>query len=437
LSDLLIKNCSVLQLNHDGSRTEILSDRDILVRGNTIETIQPTNLADESHFRTCIDANRMLAMPGLINTHAHVPMVLFRGLAEDVPLERWLNECIWPIERHLTSEDVYWGMLLGAIEMIEAGVTAVADHYFYMDSAAEAVEKVGIRANLGWAMFDWMGNSIIEQTSAFVSRWQGASGDRIRTMMAPHAPYTCNDDFLRATVRAAQKLGVGIHIHVSETKEQTQASWQSRGLTPIQILEQTGVLSVPTILAHACGALPEDIEILAKYRTGIAHAPKTYLKLAMDIAPVTEFRQAGVLVGLATDGAASNNTLDLWESLRLLVMMQKFLQRAPEVLPISEALYLATVESACVFGRGEQLGKLASGYLADLILIDLERVHHQPNQNIPANLVYSLRPEDVQTVIIDGQIVMHSRQILTVDKTEAIERVRANLNRLALRQKES
>lgn len=437
MSDLLIKNCSVLQLNHDGSNAEILTDRDILIRGNTIEAVQLTNLADESHFRTCIDANRMLAMPGLINTHAHVPMVLFRGLAEDVSLERWLNNCIWPIERYLTPEDVYWGMLLGALEMIEAGVTAVADHYFYMDSAAEAVEKVGIRANLGWAMFDWMGNSIIERTSAFVSQWQGAAGDRIRTTLAPHAPYTCNDDFLRATVRAAEKLGVGIHIHVSETKEQTQASWQSRGLTPIQILEQTGVLSVPTILAHACGALPEDIEILAKYRTGIAHAPKTYLKLAMDIAPVTEFRRAGVPVGLATDGAASNNTLDLWESLRLLAMMQKFLQRAPEVLSVPEALYLATVESACVFGRGEQLGKLASGYLADLILIDLERVHHQPNHNIPANLVYSLRPEDVQTVIIDGQIVMRSRQILTVDKTEVIERVRANLNRLALRQKES
>ncbi len=431
MSDLLIKNCSVLQLNNDGTSAEILNDRDILVRGNLIEAVQPTALADESHFRTCIDANRMLAMPGLINTHAHVPMVLFRGLAEDVPLERWLNDCIWPIERHLTPEDVYWGMLLGAIEMIEAGVTAVADHYFYMDSAAEAIERAGIRANLGWAMFSSQGDSIIQQTSAFVRQWQGAAHGRIRTMMAPHAPYTCDDDFLRATVRAAEKLGVGIHIHVSETKEQTQASLQSRGLTPIQVLERTGVLGVPTILAHACGALPNDIEITARYQTGIAHAPKTYLKLGMDIAPVTEFRQAGVPVGLATDGAASNNTLDLWESLRLLAMMQKFRLGTPEVLTIAEALYIATVESAKVFGQVEQLGKLASGYLADLILIDSERVHHQPNHNIPANLVYSLRPEDVQTVIVDGQIVMRSRQILTLDKMEVIGRVRSNLNRLA------
>ena len=434
MSDLLIKNCSVLQLDNSSS-VEIITQQDILVRGNLIEAIQPTALADESYFNACIEAEGMLAMPGLINTHAHVPMVLLRGLAEDVPLEKWLNECIWPRESHLTPEDIYWGMLLGIIEMVEAGVTSVADHYFYMDKAAEAVEKVGIRANLGWAMFGFQGESIIEQTSAFVRRWQNTANGRIRTMMAPHAPYTCDDDFLKATVGAAEKLGVGIHIHVSETKEQTQTSLHKRGLTPIQILEQTGVLSVPTILAHACGVLPGDIEILAKYSTGIAHAPKTYLKLGMDIAPVTELRKAGIPVGLATDGAASNNTLDLWESLRLLAMMPKFLQRKPEVLPIAEALYIATVESARVFGLEPKLGRLAPGYLADLILIDLSGVHHQPNHNIPANLVYSLRPEDVQTVIIDGKVVMRSRQMLAVDKSEIISRVRAIQNQLKQRQK--
>ena len=434
MSDLLIKNCSVLQLDN-GSSVEILTQQDILVRRSLIEAIQPTALADESHFYTCINAEGMLAMPGLINTHAHVPMVLLRGLAEDVPLEKWLNECIWPRESHLTPEDIYWGMLLGIIEMVEAGVTSVADHYFYMDKAAEAVEKVGIRANLGWAMFGFQGESMIEQTSAFVRRWQNRANGRICTIMAPHAPYTCDDDFLRATVRAAEKLGVGIHIHVSETKEQTQTSLYNRGWTPIQILEQTEVLSLPTILAHACGVLPGDIEILAKYSTGIAHAPKTYLKLGMDIAPVTELRKAGITVGLATDGAASNNTLDLWESLRLLAMMPKFLQRKPEVLPIAEALYIATVESARVFGLEQKLGRLAPGYLADLILIDLSGVHHQPNHNIPANLVYSLRPEDVQTVIIDGQVVMRSRQMLTVDKSEVISRVQTIRNQLKQRQK--
>ncbi|MGK7877611.1 MAG: amidohydrolase [Xenococcaceae cyanobacterium] len=430
MSDLLIRNCQVLHIADDGSRAEIFSDQDILVRGNSIEALQPTAIVDPSHFRTCLEANGMLAMPGLINTHAHVPMVLFRGLAEDVSLEQWFNSCIWPKESHLTPEDVYWGMLLGLIEMIEAGVTSVADHYFYMDSAAKAVEVAGTRALLGSTMFSRQGDEIIERTSRFVRQWQGAAHGRIRTLMAPHAPYTCDDDFLRATVQAAEKLGVGIHIHVSETKSQTEASWRSRGLTPIQVLEQTGVLTVPTILAHACGALPKDIEILAKYPVGVAHAPKTYLKLAMDIAPITEFRRAGVPVGLATDGAASNNTLELWESLRLMAMMQKFLQRRASVLPIAEALYIATSESARVFGLGEQLGKLVPGYLADLILIDLARVHHQPLHNIPASLVYSLRPSDVQAVIVDGELVMHNRQILTVNKNEVISRVQASWEQL-------
>ncbi len=388
MSDLLIKNCSVLQLNDDGSGAEILTDRDILVRGNFIEAVQPTALADESHFRTCIDANGMLVMPGLINTHAHVPMVLFRGLAEDIPLEQWFNHYIWPLESNLTPEDVYWGMLLGLSEMIEAGVTSVADHYFDMDRASQAVEVAGSRALLGWAMFGSQGPELIERTSAFVRQWNGAAHGRIRTMMAPHAPYTCDDDFLRATVKAAAALGVGIHIHVAETKEQTQASWQSRSLTPIQVLELTGVLEVPTILAHANGATPADIEILSLAQTGIAHAPKTYLKLAMDVAPITEFRRAGIPVGLATDGAASNNTLDLWESLRLMSLLQKSQQATPKAMPIAQALYIATKESAKVFGMGEQLGTVAPGYLADLILIDLGGVHHQPNHSIPANLVY-------------------------------------------------
>ncbi|KYC35469.1 hypothetical protein WA1_06490 [Scytonema hofmannii PCC 7110] len=184
-----------------------------------------------------------------------------------------------------------------------------------------------------------------------------------------------------------------------------------------------------SILAHACGALPSDIEILSKYPVGIAHAPKTYFKLAMDIPPITEFRLARINVGLATDGAASNNTLDIWELLRLLALSQKSRQGIPQVLPVPEALYIATRESARVFGMGEQIGILAPGYLADLILIDLTGVHHQPNHNIPANLVYSMHSRDVNTVIVDGKIIMRERQILTVDKTEVISQVQAIVKR--------
>jgi 5-methylthioadenosine/S-adenosylhomocysteine deaminase len=318
--------------------------------------------------------------------------------------------------------------------MIEAGVTSVADHYFHMDEAARAVERAGTRALLGWAIFGSQGAAMIERTAAFVQQWQGAAGDRIRTLMAPHAPYTCDDEFLRACAAAAARLGVGVHIHVSETLDQTQASVAKRGLTPVEVLRETGILGQPTLLAHVCGALPQDIDLLAKHPAGIAHAPKTYLKLAMDIAPVAAFRQAGIPVGLATDGAVSNNTLDVWESLRLLAMMQKDRAHTPEAMPIAEALYIATRESARVIGRADDLGAVEPGYLADLILIDLGGLHHQPLHSTTASLVYNMQPTDVRTVIIDGQIVMRDRQLTTLDKGEIIEQVKASMARLALRQ---
>src|SRR5690349_20351640 len=214
MSDLLIKNCKILQIGI--SSIHILPQHDILVRGNKIETIQPTGNLDESHFRAVIDAKGMLAMPGLINTHSHVPMVIFRGLAEDVSIEKWFNDYMWPLESNLQAEDVYWGMQLGLAEMIEAGVTTVADHYFYMDEAAKAVDKAGTRALLGWAIFGNNGVEMIERTGKFISDWQGVAGGRIHTIMAPHSPYLCDDDYLRACVKKAKELHVGIHIHASE-----------------------------------------------------------------------------------------------------------------------------------------------------------------------------------------------------------------------------
>ncbi len=265
----------------------------------------------------------LLAMPGLINTHAHVPMGIFRGLAEDVDIETWFNEYIWPLEANLTAEDVYWGMQLGLAEMISAGVTAVADHYFHMDRAAAAVERAGTRAALGWAVFGSQGEAGIERTASFAEEFNGAADGRITTWLAPHAPYTCDDDFLAAVASEAERLGLGIHIHAAETKGQTEASLAAHGRTPIRILADTGILDRPTILAHCCGVTADDIELMAKAGCGVAHAPKTYLKLAMGAAPVLEMRAAGIPVGLASDGPVSNNTLDIFEALRLMAMVAK------------------------------------------------------------------------------------------------------------------
>lgn len=432
MSDLLIRGANVLNITID-ARPILLQDHDILIGGNRIEAVQPTGMADPSHFRQVIEANGLLAMPGLINNHAHVPMVIFRGLAEDVSIEKWFNDYMWPMESNLQAEDVYWGMQLGLAEMIRAGVTSVADHYFFMDEAAQAVEKAGTRALLGWAIFGNNGLEMVERTGRFVQEWNGAAGGRIRTIMAPHSPYLCDDDYLRANVNMAKKLDVGIHIHASEVMSQTRASLEKHGLTPIQVLDKTGVFDVPTILAHCCGALPEDMPILAKAGAGIAHAPKTYLKMAMGTAPVTAFRQHGIPVGLATDGAVSNNTMDIFESLRLMAMTQKQEVGSPEVMSIPEALYIATRESARVFGLPDDLGALEPGGLADLILVNMNGLHHQPLHSVSASLVYNALASDVQTTIVDGKILMHNRELMTLNETEIVEQVRANMQRLAQR----
>ncbi len=432
--DLIIPNYHAL-ITSDKNSPLIQRNYDIVIDAGKIIDLQPTGSVDTGQAHEVIEAGEMLAMPGLINTHAHVPMVIFRGLAEDVSIERWFNEYMWPLESNLVEENVYWGMLLGLVEMIEGGVTTVADHYFFMDQAARAVQEAGTRAALGWAVFGDRGYEALDETAAFAERWQGQAGGRITTWMAPHAPFTCDDDFLKAAVAHAKRLGVGIHIHAAEEMGQTKASLEKRGLTPIQVLAETGVLDVPVIIAHGCGILPEDIELLKQHagRVGVAHAPKTYLKLGMGLTPIPALRQAGIAVGLATDGAVSNNTLDIFESLRLMAMLQKHQTRNPEVMTIPEALDIALHGSAGVIGMAGKIGQITPGYLADLILVDLSGPHHQPLHSITASLVYNTRASDVQTVIVDGQIIMRDRQILTLDKANIIKEVNKSIERLARR----
>ncbi len=429
---LLIANAQVLRTDPTGATVHIDADHDVLIRDQRIEAVQPSGSLDRSQFDSVIDAAGLLVMPGLINCHAHVPMVLWRGLAEDASVDRWFNDLMWPLENNLQPEDVYWGMLLGLIEQIECGVTAVADHYFHMTYAAQAVEQIGARALLAHAIFGSQGVGMVEETARFVADYQGAANGRIRTMLAPHSPYTCDDDFLRASVKAAQRLDVGIHTHVAETVGQTIASLRRRGMTAIQVLEHTGVLDVPTILAHVLGATPDDIRLMERHPVGIAHAVKTYLKLGMGTAPVLEFLAAGIPVGLASDGAVSNSTLNLWETLRLMALTQKSRSGIGEAMPIPQALMVATHSSARVYGQPDELGAVAPGYLADVILIDLGGAHHQPLYNPPASLVYNLQAPDVRTVIIDGQIVMRDRQLLTIDKAEVFAQIRARMDRLAV-----
>jgi 5-methylthioadenosine/S-adenosylhomocysteine deaminase len=431
MSSLLVRNVDVLRCEDD--RCEVLRGQDLLIRGHRISAIEPTGSPALHDADEVIPGDGMLALPGLINTHAHVPMAVFRGLAEDVDIATWFNEYIWPLESNLTADDVFWGMQLGLAEMISAGVTTVADHYFHMDRAAEAVDRAGIRAALGWAVFGSQGREGIERTASFAEEFRGAASGRITTWLAPHAPYTCDEDFLSAVAREGERLGVGIHIHAAETADQTRASLEAHGRTPIQILADAGVLDRPAILAHCCGATPEDIELMAGKPCGVAHAPKTYLKLAMGAAPVLALRAAGVPVGLATDGPVSNNTLDILESLRLMTMVQKHESGDPKKLTVGEALTIATRGSARVIGLSGDIGHLAPEYLADIALVDLGGPHNQPTHDPAANLVYSLQSSDVRTVICDGRVVMRDRKLLTLDLAEITARVGEGMARLSRR----
>ncbi len=431
MGDLLILGPDVLQCS-DGL-CEVLRRHDILTRSNRIVEVRPTGELRPDAAGVVIPAEGMLAIPGLINTHAHVAMGIFRGLAEDVDIETWFNEYMWPLESNLTPDDVYWGMQLGLAEMIRGGVTSVADHYFHMDRAAEAVEHAGTRAALGWAVFGDQGAAGVERTTSFARNYAGAAGGRITTWLAPHAPYTCDDDFLHRVAREAERLDLGIHIHAAETAGQTRASVEAHGRTPIRVLEEVGVLSRPTILAHCCGVTPEDIELMAQRPCGVAHAPKTHLKLGMGAAPVPAFRAAGVPVGLATDGPVSNNTLDVLESLRLMAMVAKHTSGRPQDMPVAEALTIATRDSARVYGLPDDLGHLAPGFLADIALVDLSGPHNQPPHDPAANLVYSVRASDVVTVICDGRVLMRNRELTTLDLDEITHHVGESMERLSRR----
>ena len=443
--DLLIHNCDILQVESGDASpppTRLLVSQDILIQGQRILAVQPATLQDRavqynrpgsvepSPARETIQASGLLAIPGLINTHAHVPMVLFRGLVEDVPIASWFNDYIWPLEANLTPEDIYWGALLGLAEMIEAGVTAVADHYFFMDQVAEAIMQAGMRANLAWAVFAHEGVEKLDQTCAFIQRWQGGADGRITTWLGPHAPYTTGPDFLKLCAKRAKELKVGIHTHVSETAEQVQLSLEQHGITPIQMLAEAGILEQPTILAHCLYPAESDFALLAAAPVGIAHAPKTYLKLGMGSAPVLRYIQEGIPVGLASDGAVSSNTLDLLEQLRLMVLVQKSTARDSTAMPVGLALEIAFHGGARVLHLNHELGDIAPGKLADLVLLDQSGLHTFPRLDPAANLVFSARAADVHTVICDGKILLQDGRLLTIDKEQVKREVAARLQRL-------
>jgi 5-methylthioadenosine/S-adenosylhomocysteine deaminase len=427
MNEIIIKNCDVLVFN--GKMPEFKLNQDIWVEGKRIKGIFPADLNQDWSGKEQIAAAGMLAVPGMINSHAHVPMVLFRGVAEDVTAEEWFNDFIFPMESNLTPEDVYWGALLGVAEMIESGITTVADHYFFMDQVAEAIQIGGMRGNLAWGVFEHEGEAKLNETVEFVKRWQGQADGRIKTWLGPHSPYLCGPEFLRNCAQLAAELDVGVHIHAAETNEQVESSLAQYHKTPIQVLLEAGILERPTILAHCLYPNEDDLKIMADHPAGVGQAPKTYLRLGFRVGNINRYLDHGIPLGLASDGAASSSTLNLFEQMRLMAMTQKSAQGDARKAPLDVILQIAFLGGAEVC-REPELGELKPGHLADIVLLRQDRAASIPRLNPAANLVYSLGEADVDTVICDGRVLMRDRKLLTIDKAEVKREVENRLQRL-------
>jgi 5-methylthioadenosine/S-adenosylhomocysteine deaminase len=414
-ADLVITGCTALVHGSDEA-IELLEDATIVVRDGVIESVSTGQPAPQA--RELIDARGQVAMPGLINCHTHSPMVTLRGVAEDVETTEWFNDYVWPIESNLTAKDVELGARLAIAEMVRGGVTTFADHYFSMDQVARVVDETGIRAHLGEAYFSSQGPEGREKSLRFALDHRGSAGGRITTALAPHAPYTVDDGDLAATAELARDHDLPIHIHASENRAQAEVSLAIRGITPIEVLANTGILDTNVLIAHGTGILEQDVPVLAKTtgRVAVATAPRGYLKFAWPTTtPVRALREIGIDVGLATDGAASNGNLDVWESMSLLAHVQKSFTGDPRWLTSRQALHHATLQSARAVGLGDRIGSLAPGRRADVILVDVRGPHAQPIHDLAATLVHSARSSDVRTTIVDGKVLMRDRDLLTID----------------------
>lgn len=419
-ADLLIHNGRVLTL--DDEDTEF-PDGAVAVRGDRILSVGPKTAIEPESVKKAIDARGGLIMPGLINTHTHAAMTLFRGIADDLPLMTWLDEHIFPAETHLDADKVFLGTLLACTEMIRTGTTCFCDMYLFEDAVARAASKAGVRAVVGEVLYDFPSPNYgpLEQgydyTRRLAEKWR--EDPLVKIAVEPHSPYLCSPELLQRAVGIARELGLLQVIHVSETRAEVRESLEKYGLTPVERLADLGILG-PDLLACHCVAVNEkDIELLAESDTRVSHNPESNMKLASGIAPVKAMLKKGVCVGLGTDGCASNNNLDLFSEMDTAAKLQKVSTLDPTVADARSVLRMATVEGAKALGLEDRIGSVEAGKLADLIVVDTHRPHLTPMYRADSHLVYAARGSDVRTTVINGQVVMEDGRIEHLD-VEAI-----------------
>lgn len=421
MADILIKNGYVITMD---SRRRILANGSIVIDDGKISAVGKDLKAK---CEKTIDARGKAVLPGLINAHTHLSMTLLRGVADDMPLMEWLEKKIWPIEDNLKADDCYSGALLGSLEMIKSGTTCFADQYFYMEDVARAVEEAGLRAVLSRGIIELddpeRRKRTIMEGERLVKNWQGTANGRITTMFGPHAAYTCSQECLMQVKELARKYKVGIHTHIAETKEEVEIIEKKYGKRPVEHLNGIGFLGPEVLAAHCVWLTKHEIEVIKKRGVKPVHNPISNMKTASGFAPIPEMMEAGIPVALGTDGAASNNSLDMFNEMKFAALLSKVHRLDPTVVPAQAVLEMATIKGAIALGLQREIGSLEVGKKADIVLVDLKKPHLAPLHNVVSHLVYSAVGSDVDTVIVDGEVLMEKGKVLTLDEDRVLKDV--------------
>ncbi|MBR2666292.1 amidohydrolase family protein [Methanobrevibacter sp.] len=425
---ILIKNALILNPNNFENKKQSLLIKDDLI-AEIAETI------DEGNVDKIIDAEGKILLPGLINTHTHLSMTLFRGLADDLSLDSWLNDHIWPMEANLNGDYCYIGALLGAVELIKSGTTTFSDMYFYMEDVARAVEDAGIRAVLSYGMIDFgdaeKREAEIEENLQLFKSCNGMADGRIKVFFGPHSPYTASEDLLIKVRELADEYNMGIHIHVSETEKEINDSLDERGLRPFEYLEKIGFLGPDVVAAHCVWLSDEEIKIIKKHDVKVSHNPCSNMKLASGIAPVSKLIENDICVSIGTDGASSNNNLDLIEELKTASLLQKVSTLDPKVLTSDEAITMATIKGAEALGLENEIGSIEVGKKADIILIDTNSANMVPDSSsLSSNVIYSANGSNVDTTICNGKILMENKKLTVLDEQEIYDKAKKAIKEL-------
>ena len=432
-ADILITGGTIATLDE---RDALFTPGALAIDGDTIVAVGgKEDIISSYQGQETIDAPGTIIMPGLVNGHTHAAMTCFRGIADDMDLMDWLNNYIFPAEaRNVDPELAYWGSLLACAEMVKSGTTTFSDMYIFEEETAQAAKQAGMRCLLGEVLFDFPSPNVktpadgLAYSENLIRKW--ADDPLINIMVEPHAFYTCSPDLLKAAKALANRYGVPLAMHLLENKAEAKQQEEKCGKRATRFLEEIGLLDAKFIAFHCVVMDEEDIHRFANHGCKVVHNPESNMKLASGVAPISAMLQQGIVVGLGTDGCASNNNLDMFQEMDTAAKLGKAALLDPTVMPARTVLRMATCDGARVLGLERLVGSLEVGKKADICIIDMNKPHLTPLYDEYSHLVYTVGGADVDTVLINGKVVMKDRRLLTIDEEEAMRRVREIAHRV-------